>query len=85
MRSIAWRPDGAYALIGAYASRFAGYPRPHALYRCDGRYTQALLTSDDEDDAVAISWKPLQAGNGATERHRSLVLILAYGGRSEAR
>jgi hypothetical protein len=58
MRSIAWRPDGAYALIGAYASRFAGYPRPHVLYRCDGRYTQALLATDDEDDAVAISFQP---------------------------
>ena len=58
MRSIAWRPDGAYALIGAYASRYAGYPRPHVLYRCDGRYTQALLATDDEDDAVAIDWRP---------------------------
>lgn len=73
LRSIAWRPDGAYALIGAYASRFAGYPRPHALYRCDGRYTQALLATDDEDDAVAISWRA-----GASPA-RALALLLAYG------
>lgn len=72
MRSIAWRPDGAYALIGAYASRYAGYPRPHVLYRCDGRYTQALLATDDEDDAVAVSWQP-----GAM-RHRALVLAVSY-------
>jgi hypothetical protein len=78
MRSIAWRPDGAYALVGAYASRHAGYPRPHALYRCDGRYTQALLTSDDEDDAVAVSFKP---EDNAADRFRALVLILAYGER----
>ena len=58
MRSIAWRPDGAYALIGAYASRFAGYPRPHLLYRCDGRYMQGILSTDDEDDAIAIDWRP---------------------------
>jgi len=56
LRSIAFRPDGAYALVGAYASRWAGYPRPHALYRCDGRYLQALLATDDEDDLVAIDW-----------------------------
>jgi hypothetical protein len=56
LRSIAFRPDGAYALVGAYASRWAGYPRPHALYRCDGRYLQALLTSDDEDDFVAVDF-----------------------------
>lgn len=73
MRAIAWRPDGAYALIGAYASAFAGYPRPHMLYRCDGRYTQALLATDDEDDAVAIAWQP-----GAMP-HRALVLAVAYG------
>jgi hypothetical protein len=58
LRAIAWRPDGAYALIGAYASTWAGYPRPHALYKCDGVYNQALLTSDAEDDFVAIDWHP---------------------------
>jgi hypothetical protein len=58
LRTIAWRPDGAYALVGAYASRYAGYPRPHALYRCDGLYLQALLTSDEEDDFVAVEWHP---------------------------
>jgi hypothetical protein len=56
LRAVAFRPDGAYALVGAYASRWAGYPRPHALYRCDGRYLQALLASDDEDDFVAVDW-----------------------------
>jgi len=56
LRSIAFRPDGAYALVGAYASRWAGYPRPHALYRCDGRYLQGLLATDDEDDFVAVDW-----------------------------
>jgi hypothetical protein len=56
LRSVAFRPDGAYALIGAYASRWAGYPRPHALYRCDGRFLQALLASDDEDDFVSVDW-----------------------------
>jgi hypothetical protein len=56
LRSIAFRPDGAYALVGAYASRWAGYPRPHALYRCDGRYLQGLLATDDEDDLVAVDW-----------------------------
>jgi WD40 repeat protein len=58
LRSIAFRPDGAYALVGAYSSRWAGYPRPHAVYRCDGRYLQALLASDDEDDLVAVDWSP---------------------------
>jgi hypothetical protein len=56
LRAIAFKPDGSYALVGAYASRWAGYPRPHALYRCDGRFCQALLTSDDEDDFVAVDW-----------------------------
>jgi hypothetical protein len=56
LRSVAFRPDGAYALVGAYASRHAGYPRPQPLYRCDGRYLQALLASDDEDDFVSIDW-----------------------------
>jgi hypothetical protein len=73
LRSIAWRPDGAYALIGAYASGYAGYPRPHMLYRCDGRYTQALLATDDDDDAVAVSWRP-----GAVP-HRALVLAANAG------
>ena len=72
MRSLAWRPDGAYALIGAYASPYAGYPRPHALYRCDGRYTQALLATDDDDDIVAIDWHP----NGSPRR--ALCLSTAY-------
>jgi hypothetical protein len=58
LRTVAWRPDGAYALVGAYASSYAGYPRPHALYRYDGRYLQALLTSDQQDDFVAIDWRP---------------------------
>lgn len=58
LRTIAWRADGAYALVGAYASRYAGYPRPHALYKCDGLYLQALLTSDEEDDFVAVDWHP---------------------------
>jgi WD40 repeat protein len=56
LRSVAFRPDGAYALVGAYASRYAGYPRPQPLYRCDGRYLQAWLASDDEDDLVSIDW-----------------------------
>ena len=71
MRSIAWRPDGAYALIGAYASRHAGYPRPYALYRCDGRFVQGILATDDEDDACAIDWKP---GGDA----RALIRIARY-------
>jgi hypothetical protein len=78
LRSIAWRPDGAYALIGAYASAFAGYPRPHMLYRCDGRYTQALLATDDDDDAVAVSWQP-----GAAP-HRALILSAGAGGEGAA-
>jgi hypothetical protein len=56
LRSVGFRPDGSYALVGAYASRWAGYPRPHALYRCDGRFNQALLASDDEDDFMAVDW-----------------------------
>jgi hypothetical protein len=56
LRSVAFRPDGAYAFVGAYASRFAGYPKPHPLYRCDGRYLQSLLATDDEDDFVSIDW-----------------------------
>src|SRR5438105_5953140 len=79
MRSIAWRPDGAYALIGAYASRFAGYPRPHMLYRCDGRYTQGILATDEEDDALAIDWRPNALRASAT------VLIATYGEGEGAR
>jgi WD40 repeat protein len=56
LRCVAFRPDGAYALVGAYASRHAGYPRPLPLYRCDGRYLQSVLASDDEDDFVSIDW-----------------------------
>ncbi|HEY7465505.1 MAG TPA: WD40 repeat domain-containing protein [Dehalococcoidia bacterium] len=56
LRSVAFRPDGEYALVGAYASRYAGYPRPQPLYRCDGRYLQAALATDDEDDFVSIDW-----------------------------
>jgi hypothetical protein len=57
LRAVAFRPDGAYALVGAYASRWGGYPRPHALYRCDGRYLQAVLATDEEDDLVAVDWR----------------------------
>jgi WD40 repeat protein len=56
LRSVAFRPNGEYALVGAYASRYAGYPRPQPLYRCDGRYLQAALATDDEDDFVSIDW-----------------------------
>ncbi|HYM15283.1 MAG TPA: WD40 repeat domain-containing protein [Dehalococcoidia bacterium] len=72
LRCIAWRPDGAYALIGAYASRYAGYPRPHMLYRCDGRYAQGILATDDEDDALAIDWQPGAAAHAT-------VLVASYG------
>lgn len=73
LRSIAWRPDGAYALIGGYASPRAGYPAPHMLYRCDGRYTQGILATDDEDDAIAIDWQP------GSDPPRALVLVSRYG------
>lgn len=73
MRSVAWRPDGAYALIGAYASRHAGYPRPYALYRCDGRFVQGILATDDEDDANAIDWQP------GADPPRALILVARYG------
>jgi hypothetical protein len=73
MRSVAWRPDGAYALIGAYASRHAGYPRPYALYRCDGRFVQGVLATDDEDDANAIDWQP------GADPPRALILAARYG------
>ena len=56
LRAVGFRPDGSYALVGAFASRWVGYPRPHPLYRCDGRYLQALFASDDEDDLVAVDW-----------------------------
>lgn len=58
LRAASWRPDGAYALVAAYGSSWAGYPRPHPLYRCDGRYLQAMFASDDEDDFVAVDWLP---------------------------
>jgi WD40 repeat protein len=78
LRALAFRPDGAFALVGAYASRFAGYPRPHALYRCDGRFLQALLASDDEDDFVAVDWSrdgvALAAGYRADRPANKLVL-----------
>ena len=74
LRAIAWRPDGAYALVGAYASRYAGYPRPHALYKCDGHYLQALLTSDHEDDFVAVDWHP--------DGRRALIAGYAVEGRA---
>jgi hypothetical protein len=73
MRSVAWRPDGAYALIGGYASRHAGYPRPYVLYRCDGRFVQGILATDDEDDAIAIDWRP------GSDPARALVLITRSG------
>jgi hypothetical protein len=79
MRSIAWRPDGAYALIGAYASSYAGYPRPHLLYRCDGRYTQGVLATDVEDDALAVEWRPRVTPSEAT------VVIAAYAGDGRER
>jgi hypothetical protein len=72
LRSIAWRPDGAYALIGGYASPRAGYPPPAVLYRCDGRYTQAILATDDEDDAIAIDWQP------GADPPRALALVARY-------
>lgn len=56
LRAVAYRPDGAYALVGAYASRWVGHPRPHALYRCEGTYLTALMTTDDEDDFLRIDW-----------------------------
>ncbi|MCH7838123.1 MAG: hypothetical protein IIC26_06395 [Chloroflexi bacterium] len=76
LRTVAWRPDGEYALVGAYASRWAGYPRPHALYKCDGRYLQALLTSDEEDDFVAVDWHP--------EGRQALIVGYAFKGAREA-
>jgi WD40 repeat protein len=85
LRSLAFRPDGAYALVGAYASRWVGYPRPHALYRCDGRFLQALLSSDDEDDLVAVDWRPdgaqaLVVGYAWSGSGRPLNKLLTYDG-----
>lgn len=84
LRAAAWRPDGAYALVAAYASSWAGYPRPHALYRCDGRYLQALFTSDDEDDFVAVDWRPdgraLVAGYAYLDSGRTVNKLLLYDG-----
>ena len=77
LRALAWRPDGAYALVGAYASRWAGYPRPHALYKCDGLYLQALLTSDEEDDFVAVDWHP-------ERRREALIVGYAFDGAAGA-
>ena len=79
MRSIAWRPDGAYALIGGYASPRAGYPSPYALYRCDGRYVQGILATDDEDDATAIAWQP------GADPLRALALVSRYGAGDASR
>lgn len=73
MRSVAWRPDGAYALIGGYASRHAGYPRPYVVYRCDGRFVQGILATDDEDDAIAIDWRP------GAHPARALILVTRSG------
>lgn len=73
MRSVAWRPDGAYALIGGYATQRAGYPQPYLLYRCDGRFVQGVLTSDDEDDTVAIDWRP------GTDSPAAVALVATYG------
>ena len=61
LRALAWRPDGAYALVGAYASRWVGYPRPHPLYRCDGHYLQAVLTTDEEDVVKLILHRFIEA------------------------
>ena len=84
LRAVAYHPDGSYALVGAYASRWAGYPRPHALYRCDGRFLQALLASDDEDDLVAVDWSSdgvaLIAGYATRTAGQRLSKALRYDG-----
>ncbi|MPZ23328.1 MAG: hypothetical protein GEU28_07245 [Dehalococcoidia bacterium] len=87
LRSVAFRPDGAYALVGAYASRWAGYPRPQPLYRCDGRFLQALLATDDEDDFVAVDWRPdgsaaLAAGYAWLDGGRVANKIVIFDGSS---
>jgi hypothetical protein len=71
--------------VGAYASRWAGYPRPHPLYRCDGLYLQSLLHSDEEDDFVAIDWHPdgrsaLIAGYAYRSAGRAANKLLTYDG-----
>jgi hypothetical protein len=43
------------------------------LYRCDGRYVQGILATDDEDDAIAIDWRP------GADPARALVLITRSG------
>jgi hypothetical protein len=84
LRSVAFRPDGAYALVGAYASRYAGYPRPQPLYRCDGRYLQSLLATDDEDDFVSIDWSESRVASAGAEgmsagaQHKALVIGYAW-------
>jgi WD40 repeat protein len=85
LRSVAFRPDGAYALVGAYASRWAGYPKPHALYRCDGRHLQSLLATDDDDDFVALDWRPgaqeaLAAGYAWRQDERKVNKVVVYDG-----
>lgn len=86
LRALSWRPDGAYALVAAYGSSWAGYPRPHPLYRCDGRYLQALVASDDEDDFVAVDWRAdgreaLVAGYAYLEDGAAVNKVLIYDGR----
>lgn len=86
LRAVAWRPDGAYALVAAYGSSWAGYPRPHPLYRCDGRYLQAIFASDDEDDFVAVDWRPdgreaLVAGYAFREDGAAVNKVVLYDGR----
>jgi hypothetical protein len=86
LRAVAFRPDGAFALVGAYASRWAGYPRPHALYRCDGRFLQALLATEDEDDLVAVDFAPdglaLVAGYRANAAGGTVNKAVLYDGSS---
>ena len=93
LRSVAFRPDGAYALVGAYSSRYAGYPRPHPLYRCDGRYLQAVLATDDEDDFVSVDWLapdlmgasgvPPGSSAGAPDGFRYKALVCGYAWRQD--
>ncbi len=86
LRAVSWRPDGAYALVAAYGSSWAGYPRPHPLYRCDGRYLQALMASDDEDDFVAVDWRAdgreaLVAGYAYLPDGAAVNKVVIYDGR----
>jgi WD40 repeat protein len=85
LRSVAFRPDGAYALVGAYASRHAGYPRPQPLYRCDGRYLQALLASDVEDDFVSVDWSApaFSGGPGVSPGLQAKALVCGYAWRPD--